>query len=356
VIELSPPSSGTTPIPFDPHTLDKRTDREIDQLPFGVIGLDPDGTILRYNLAESRLARLDRNQVLGKQFFGVVAPCTRGPDFEGRFRDFIAASDEDGILRFEFVFDFKFGAQDVVVEVVRTRGAKRYYLLVNRVKFGGVRPGLPEDFPAPLQRELAPNESSQGVRRDAVERRVIEAPWSLLAALRHTCDEVAPEGWPIFCHAWGTQWGRSLAVDLETEALEAFGISIREVPLRTAMEMLARMLARQGWGALRVDFATAPRGAVVAQLERSALAEAAGSGGGTHRCQLVAGLLGAVFTHFASSRVSVREALCRARGDETCTFVAVPERLREPLESIISSDTRDLTVVLARLQREARRG
>lgn len=351
---IAPESAVATPIPFDPFTIDARTDAALDELPFGVICLDAAGTILRYNLAEARLARLDRNQVLGRNFFTRVAPCTAGPAFEGKFREFTSLS-EPGVLRFDYLFDFKFGAQEVGIEIVRAPGVDRFYLFVNRRRFTEARPNLPEGFAAPLQRELAPNEGLEGVRRDDIERRVLEVPWSFLSSLRTTCDEVAPEGWPLFCLAWGTKWGRSVAVDLETEALEAFALSIREVPLRTAMEMLSRGMARQGWGALRIDFAYAAQSAFVAHLDRSAVAESAGHSK-TMRCQLVSGMLGAVFTHLASRRIAVREITCKARGDATCTFVAVPESRRSALEYAIGSGVSEIALVVRSLKRESLRG
>ena len=76
--------------PFDPRTIDDLSDAELDALAFGVIALDEEGTVLRYNLYESRLARLDRNQVVGRNFFDDVAPCTRIEAFQGRFRAFAA--------------------------------------------------------------------------------------------------------------------------------------------------------------------------------------------------------------------------------------------------------------------------
>ena len=110
MIDLVPPSSSAaTLLPFDPFTVDERSEAELDELPFGIICLDEEGTILRYNLAEARLARLDRNQVVGKNFFARVAPCTAGPGFEGRFREFARASGGQDVLRFDYLFDFKFG-------------------------------------------------------------------------------------------------------------------------------------------------------------------------------------------------------------------------------------------------------
>ena len=64
------------PTAFEPVQVTLLSETELDALPFGVICLDPDGKVLRYNLAESRLARLDRAQVLGKNFFRRIAPCT----------------------------------------------------------------------------------------------------------------------------------------------------------------------------------------------------------------------------------------------------------------------------------------
>jgi photoactive yellow protein len=356
VIDLVPPSSSAaTLLPFDPFTVDERSEAELDELPFGIICLDEEGTILRYNLAEARLARLDRNQVVGKNFFARVAPCTAGPGFEGRFREFARASGGQDVLRFDYLFDFKFGAQEVGIEIVRAPSGDRFYLFVNRRKFFEARRDLPEGFAAPLQRELAPNEQAEGVRRDDVDRRVLEVPWSFLSALRTTCDQVAPEGWPLFCTAWGTQWGRSVAVDLETEALEAFQLSIREVPLRTAMEMLSRGMARQGWGALRIDFSYTPQSAFVAHLDRSAVAEAAARSK-TMRCHMVSGMLGAVFTHIASRRVVAREVTCKARGDASCTFVVVPDSRRSALESAIQAGLTDVGTVVRSLKRESLRG
>ena len=48
---------------FDTSKLDELRDADLDALGFGVIALDAHGTVLRYNQYESRLARLDRNQL-----------------------------------------------------------------------------------------------------------------------------------------------------------------------------------------------------------------------------------------------------------------------------------------------------
>lgn len=85
--------------------IDDYDDRHLDSLPFGVIQLTPEGTILQYNRYEENLAGLKASRVVGKNFFTDVAPCTDVQEFAGRFREGVAA----GRLHtsFDFVFTFK---------------------------------------------------------------------------------------------------------------------------------------------------------------------------------------------------------------------------------------------------------
>jgi photoactive yellow protein len=63
---------------------DTLTDAELDALPVGAILLDTEGRVLRYNRAEASLARLSPGEVIGRNFFSEVAPCTRVREFQGR--------------------------------------------------------------------------------------------------------------------------------------------------------------------------------------------------------------------------------------------------------------------------------
>lgn len=348
------PEPQLPPAHLDPLTLDARTDEELDQLPYGVIAVDAEGTILQYNVAESRLARLDRTQVYGKSFFRQVAPCTQTPEFEGRFREFTAPGFPAPTLRFPYVFDFKFGAQQVEVELVRPRTPGRFYLVINRTRFLPPRAQVPLEVKAPLQAELAPGEARQGVVRDAAsQRRAVVASPLLFSALRSTWDRVAPKAHGLFSLEWGFRWGRLATVDLEMETLEATGRSLRELPIRQALELLGRALARQGWGLLSADFAPArASGAFVLAVERSALAEAQGRTSAP-RCHLMAGMLRAVFSHLAQKVLVVREVECSGQGHPRCAFVAVAQARREDLEAALR-DGAGLAQVLRAL--EARGG
>jgi len=88
-------------------------ERELDAQPFGVIRLDASGRVLSYNLYEERLARCDRREVIGKNFFIEVAPCTRVRRFYGRFLD--GVSRRSLHATFGFVFAFAHGERTVEI-------------------------------------------------------------------------------------------------------------------------------------------------------------------------------------------------------------------------------------------------
>ena len=300
---------------FDPLKPDQCSDETLDRQQFGILCLDAGGKVLRYNLAEARFARLDRSTVLGKRFFGQVAPCTATPQFEGRFKEFVPGAAPT--LRFPYVFDFKFGAQSVEIELVRGT-PNRFYLYVNRRTFLPVRK---EAFrPAPTQAELAPAEAQQGISRDAREQRSVAVAAPFFAAMRSTWDRVAPRGWPVFCAEWGLKWGRLAVVDLETEALEKLDKTLRELPMRAVMELVSGWLSRQGWGALGADFSASRQGAFVITLQRNALAESIGFSE-VPRCHLFAGLFRALFSHLSDKLLAVREVCCASQGHARCAFV-----------------------------------
>jgi len=80
------------------------SEAELDSLPYGVIQLDPIGTVLRYNAFEAGLSGLKKQDVVGKNFFKQIAPCTDLQQFQGRFRDGVAAGELHCTFRFHFAF------------------------------------------------------------------------------------------------------------------------------------------------------------------------------------------------------------------------------------------------------------
>jgi photoactive yellow protein len=74
----------------------------LDALPFGVVQLALDGTILQFNHYEENLSDRRAPHVVGRNFFTEVAPCTNVKEFAGRFRDGVAK----GSLHVSFDYRF----------------------------------------------------------------------------------------------------------------------------------------------------------------------------------------------------------------------------------------------------------
>lgn len=104
---------------------------ELDAFPDGVITLNRDATIVRYNRTEALLARRNQDETIGLNFFRDVAPCTAVKDFQGRFESF-AQHHDSKVERFDFVFRFAWGTQDVGITLIRKAGFDEINVLVSR--------------------------------------------------------------------------------------------------------------------------------------------------------------------------------------------------------------------------------
>lgn len=80
---------------------------ELDELPIGAIKLDAEGNVLAYNAAEARLAGLDAKDVIGKDFFTDIAPCTNVQEFAGRFRTELEPGRPPIVFPYQFSFSRK---------------------------------------------------------------------------------------------------------------------------------------------------------------------------------------------------------------------------------------------------------
>jgi photoactive yellow protein len=99
------PAARTAPAPdLLLRRIDAFDERRLDELPWGVIQLSHEGVVLQYNRYEEGLAGRRAAEVIGRNFFTEVAPCTDVQEFAGRFREGVAA----GVLHetFDFVMAF----------------------------------------------------------------------------------------------------------------------------------------------------------------------------------------------------------------------------------------------------------
>ena len=121
---------------FDVSSLKTLRADQLDGLPYGLVVLDREGSVLQYNDTESRMARLPKDQVIGRNFFRDIAPCTRVKEFEGRFLHFASGASRATVETFDFVFRFGHGVQEVAIYVTpgRARGTFNLAMLRKNVR------------------------------------------------------------------------------------------------------------------------------------------------------------------------------------------------------------------------------
>ncbi|WP_295886327.1 EAL domain-containing protein [uncultured Thiohalocapsa sp.] len=112
----------------DPSRLDTLSEAELDALPVGAIRVDADGKILFYSRTEASLTGRVRDEVLGRNFFRDVAPCTAVPEFYGRFRQGVLAGQLSST--FEFVYDFDMHPVRVRIHMRDAQSDGEYWIIV----------------------------------------------------------------------------------------------------------------------------------------------------------------------------------------------------------------------------------
>ena len=112
-------------------TLDAATDEVLDTLTFGVIGIDADGQVQRYNSLESKMAALSPAKVLGNHLFTAVAPCMNNFMVAQRFEDALAdGSTLDETI--DYVLTLRMRPIKVKLRLLAATAVARRYVLIQR--------------------------------------------------------------------------------------------------------------------------------------------------------------------------------------------------------------------------------
>jgi photoactive yellow protein len=103
----------------------------LNRLPFGAVLVDAGGRIMKYNNAEGEITGRKPEEVVGKNFFTDVAPCTRGHLFQGKFQEGVAKGEVNTM--FEYVFDHNMAPAKVRVHMKSTAVKDGIWIFVKRV-------------------------------------------------------------------------------------------------------------------------------------------------------------------------------------------------------------------------------
>ncbi len=120
------PTSGEPPLR---QRLPSMSAQELDTLNCGVIELSNDGTILQYNATEEHFTGFRRADVLGKNFFGDVAPCTNNQIVRGRFERGVRENVLD--VRLFYTFSYRLALVNVTLHLYRDPKSATNWLLID---------------------------------------------------------------------------------------------------------------------------------------------------------------------------------------------------------------------------------
>ncbi|MEM9552728.1 MAG: V4R domain-containing protein [Acidobacteriota bacterium] len=283
---------------------------DIDGLPFGYIALAPDGTVRKYNRYEADLARKDPQDVLGKNFFREVAPCTQVREFEGRFHAFASGHAEPSTLSFDFEFRFRHGTQKVRIGFVRSPLEREVIVTVNRLRTAGL----------PFEARLA-HDPVQGRWHDAAGAPVVPLGLEFFTALDELVAGRSQQERRDILHRLGRAWGRRKVEELESFVQKRHERTLREVELHVALESLSGSLGLVGLGSFEVQLDYRDRGLLLINHHHSPFA-ATPLEHDEPRCAVLAGLHAAFLSHLSGRELVAREVSCSRRDDTPCRFVA----------------------------------
>lgn len=113
------------------NTLAKMQDSQLNDVAFGAIQLDASGKIIKYNAAEGDITGRKPEEVIGKNFFRDVAPCTNSKEFKGRFDEGVKSGNLNTM--FEYVFDYNMKPTSVKVHMKKALTGDSYWVFVKRL-------------------------------------------------------------------------------------------------------------------------------------------------------------------------------------------------------------------------------
>lgn len=115
-------------------TLESASLDVIDDFGFGLIVMDRDGRVLGYNQAESKLSGLPADEVIGRNFFVEIGPCTNNYLVAQRYQDSASqdsASQQTSLdEQLDYVFTYRMAPTPVRLRLLARPGSPRQYLAV----------------------------------------------------------------------------------------------------------------------------------------------------------------------------------------------------------------------------------
>jgi len=103
---------------------------DADLASFGIVKLDPQGSVILYNKYEADLAGITPEEAQGRNFFSEIAPCTNNKLFYGRFIEGVANKDLNA--EFNYTFTYKLKPTNVAIHLLHDTASNSNWVFVKK--------------------------------------------------------------------------------------------------------------------------------------------------------------------------------------------------------------------------------
>lgn len=110
------------------NVINQMSSTELDNLTFGAVQVDKNGKILTYNKKEGDITGRNPLDMVGKNFFTEVAPCTNSQAFYGKFKEGVGKGDLNVV--FNYVFDYNMTPTQVMVYMKKALAGESYWIFI----------------------------------------------------------------------------------------------------------------------------------------------------------------------------------------------------------------------------------
>lgn len=102
-----------------------------EKINFATVELDDDGNILMYSKQNKEwfAPNMDESEVLGKNYFTEIAPCTNNFLFQGRFQRMVQSGTVHRSQPFDYVFTYKIRPTKINVVLARTKENRNFVVI-----------------------------------------------------------------------------------------------------------------------------------------------------------------------------------------------------------------------------------
>jgi len=159
-----------------------------------------------------------------------------------------------------------------------------------------------------------------GVNRTPTGTRIVTLPGELIVGLHRGLEDETGSAAPLILYEVGKWWGAQFIEKHGAEVRRFYDTEPGAMPVGFYLQVLKRVWAIYGWGALDMSFEHREKGFILAGVDSPLYSDVVGNIGRTAD-HLVAGILASVVGSLAGRELECTEIACKSRGDQRCLFL-----------------------------------